>query len=566
MDHQKGNRLLLALTLLLFTMVTLALLGVLRGVHGFFGGDMGVKLWQIRAWAASGWRSGALPVAGVYSGWRQSFTPLVSPFFWTDPAGHIYTVYLTPFVLISGWLFERLGHTGLYLIPWISGVAGLLALYWLGNRLGFRWPGLAVVLLGLTSPWLFYSCVFWEHTPAVTLAWIGAGMVVRDFRMGRAVVAGLLVGLAAAIRPELLLFALGWLLWFGKGGDTPSLGAAAGGMLLTLFAGSALFQHRWAGVWLPAQWWANVHGGWGVRSDLQVNPPYLSVGRLFQTTRLVSAVARSRTLVGWLVGACYAFQLTNLLYLRRRRERTVERLVAWGAGAAVALVPLALIQARRDVADDLLISFPALLLLPALAWKDVREKLPSATTPLLAGVCAFLLLALLLMPNDGGLQWGPRYLLVASGPLALVVAELIARSWGERGWGWRGVVLAALAAGIAVQAVGLYTLWVHRQDAAAAESALRGKGTVVTNIWWLPYQFLPYRFPEQAPLLVRDEGEMERLVEHLREEGVSQLTYVTLADQPDPWPGGRGEKGALPSVGRSLILKWLVWTSIPTSH
>jgi len=560
----KADRTIFVFASSLFVVITSAFLLALKDVHGFYAGDMGVKLWQIQAWVDSDWRQASLPFVVPYTGWRKQFTPLVAPFFWSDTAERVYTVYITPFVAISGWLFGRLGHLGLYVLPWLSGVAGLLLLYGLGRSMGFRRSGLAVAILGLASPWLFYSVVFWEHTLAVALVWTGMWIATNRPHLAQFLVLGALLGLALVIRVEVFLFALCWLSCFRKRRSDFRVWMAVGVMTVAVIALNSLFQFRWTGQWLPPQWRANVDDEWGGRNDLWINQPYFSLSRLSDTIRQVLALARSPTFVDRGLAACYIIQLSNSLYLYRRRARFVENLTILMTGVIAALLLLALIQAPMEVSDNLVASFPALLLLPFLAQRTVREKLPPAARSLLMSICAFIILVVLAAPNDGGLQWGPRYLLVTPGLLALVIAELIGQLWEEkiRTWLWRVMVLMTLVVSIVVQVIGIYTLWVHRCDNAAAEIALADEGMVVTNIWYLPQHVMPYTFLTRTVLLVTNETQAAELIRQLRRSSIDRFTYVTFSDVSEPWPEANHRRGALRSLGRPLIPKWLVWMHI----
>jgi hypothetical protein len=115
-------------------------------------------------------------------------------------------------------------------------------------------------------------------------------------------------------------------------------------------------------------------------------------------------------------------------------------------------------------------------------------------------------LVLLTAPNDGGAQWGPRYLLFAYVPLAILAADVLARAGaaGEakparhaKGTGRTGLRLwAGLGAAVAFVAI---SAWTSRSsyrtlrgtkaeygrlvDALAA--SVPSGAYVVTDVWWL---------------------------------------------------------------------------------
>ncbi len=108
-------------------------------------------------------------------------------------------------------LYGAFGFAGLLVMPALGSAlaawaAGRLALSW-GAR--SSWPAFWAV--GLGTPMLFYAADFWEHSIAVGFAMAALSVVVRTgtgANHSEAVVAGALMGLAAALRTEMLVFAV----------------------------------------------------------------------------------------------------------------------------------------------------------------------------------------------------------------------------------------------------------------------------------------------------------------------------------------------------------------------
>jgi hypothetical protein len=99
----------------------------------------------------------------------------------------------------------------------------------------------------------------------------------------------------------------------------------------------------------------------------------------------------------------------------------------------------------------------------------------------------YVVLVLVTAPNDGGAQWGPRYLLFAYVPLTIVVADAL--SWlASNRW------LASIAIGLV-----LWSLWTDRSAyrdlriskmiygrmAAFVEQHSTPDEPIVTDLWWL---------------------------------------------------------------------------------
>lgn len=110
--------------------------------------------------------------------------------------------------ILSQPLIAWLGRRSEALVSLMAGWVTVVLATHLTQRVGG--PGwLGALLAGLATPLMFYSVPLWEHTLAVALA-LGALVLVLDPSERRAshlIVSGLLVGLAASTRKELLLLA-----------------------------------------------------------------------------------------------------------------------------------------------------------------------------------------------------------------------------------------------------------------------------------------------------------------------------------------------------------------------
>jgi hypothetical protein len=104
-------------------------------------------------------------------------------------------------------LYDWHGDAGVLLLPMLGGVAAALGAWRLARALGASsqtcW--LALVLIGVAGPALFYAADFWEHGPALGLALVGASFVLDCRRWREAAVAGVLVGSACVLRAEVFI-------------------------------------------------------------------------------------------------------------------------------------------------------------------------------------------------------------------------------------------------------------------------------------------------------------------------------------------------------------------------
>jgi hypothetical protein len=110
-----------------------------------------------------------------------------------------------------------------------------------------------------------------------------------------------------------------------------------------------------------------------------------------------------------------------------------------------------------------------------------------ATFLCLAGVVD-VALVMLTTPNDGGGQWGPRYLLFAYVPAALLAAAAI-DTIAQSGAAGRAVVVVALGLALLVQRDGYReirgTKRIYGRILEFVKSETSPGSTVITDLWWL---------------------------------------------------------------------------------
>jgi hypothetical protein len=154
-------------------------------------------------------------------------------------------------------------------------------------------------------------------------------------------------------------------------------------------------------------------------------------------------------------------------------------------------------------------------------------------------------LSIALGRQNGGWQWGPRYLTALLGPLVLLGVERWqrlecgARSALGRYAVWAALV-ALLVAGMVVQGMGVAKLWyVRAGNDALARALLRpsqgapSPDVVVTDIWFVP-QIAPQVYGKVPLLIVRTSEEWDGLDERLAVQNVDRVRVVQLVDQETP--------------------------------
>ena len=377
-------------------------------------------------------------------------TTFVDPFFIVH-GDHSHAVAPELFPLLSAPFLALFGQPGLYVLPAAGLLLALAATVWLAVLLDARRSPIANVLTAfLGTPLVFYGLEFWEHAPAAGVAALAAALFVRN--SGGANKGGVFAAGA--------LFGVAALLrpealWF-------AVAVLACSPLLRSRPSLSTVAMAAAGLvaaLLPSGLYALVHFGHPIPPHLAGNPGLLSADW--------AAIRRANFTTWFLSGGKSNF---------------------WRVS-------------------------PAILL--AFIWRPSRSGAAARRgRPFLLSVALVTLgLATLTAPNDGGAQWGPRYLLLAYVPMAILATDSVSylvrllgtarRAPGRVGIGGLGRILTQrlfiAATAIAVMTLTTGSIWLQR----AAYRELRGSkltyarlvgfveahtapgGYVVTDLWWL---------------------------------------------------------------------------------
>jgi hypothetical protein len=423
------------------------LVALARGLRpeSFWAGDSGAKLVAARAALADPRHPLDIPLPVIGA---AAAPDLIGPFY-VPHRDHAHALTSPLFPLISAPALALGGLRGLYLLP---ALAWLLTL-WLAARVSKisdpeTTPTWGVGLLAVGTPLLFYALEFWEHTPAAALTTAATLAALPTPTRPRSwALAGALIGIAFLLRPEAL--------WYGL-----ALVATAPKMRLSpMLARLGRFAAGFALTQLPVVVYYVAHFG-------TLTGPHLAANARAATADWLSL----RIAIAWLwfgdgsghVVAALLLGAALAAATALTRNSTAPRVAFAGTFLVVAASLWITAQAvlRGLPREGLWATFPALglALLPIRpAGADSTEGDGSETghgSFLRGTALLFVALAWLTAPNDGGAQWGPRYLLPACVPLALVAAPRL-RALESPG-PWRGLVIACAA----VFALG--SLWVQR--------------------------------------------------------------------------------------------------------
>ena len=426
----------------------------------FYSGDSGLKLISALEAIEHPGRPFELELPRIG---RQA-VPLVDPMVVVH-GGHAHSLQSPLFPPLSAPLIAAFGVRGAYLLPALAFVA-LVPLLASARRYlvpDASWGVLAWIVVA-ANPLLLYALEFWEHAPAVALLAAGTAVVapsfVRDLAATRMAAGGALVGAGVLLRPEGAWYAAGlalalgprWWLAFGAGAAALLLPAAVVnyahfGTPLGAHA-SAVLAPLGSALWFATRWQRVLDWLWPA----------------------AAADAIGLTLVA---AACVAAFFT--VDVRVRQALAL-------AGTAV----IAVLAARRALpTQSFWQGFPLALLalVPASTGSPAAKRLALAAYVAVTGV-------VFTATNDGGAQWGTRFLLVAAPPLLLLAARSATDAAGTGAWRPARLALLAviLLAGAATSRSAYLELRGTKRNydslVAATQTFTRPGDIILTNLWW----------------------------------------------------------------------------------
>jgi hypothetical protein len=448
--------------------------------------------------------------------------------------GALMLARLPVFTLLSLPFYLLLGMQGLVILPALCGGMAV----WLFLSLvqaAERRLGMAL-LVGLGSPVLIYSVLFWEHTLAAALglaaAWLmlaGDPASVPPPHSARWVLAAGLLALGVYLRLEVLIFALALAAaaWLCLPGRRRQIALSTALLALCLLPYPYLHQQLFASQSLPANaQHLNLpmaylgQTGWQAVQDLLIGP---------YTDEAIQS--------GWL-GALWS-ALAVLALCLSLLSLAWPRLRPWTESILFAsLLPAGyflLTPTPYRAAHGLLFSTPWALLglarLPEL-WRQPNPRLRTLGLTVLLGLSGYTLAMLVFRASSphGGLEWGARFALLFY-PLLAVLA-----GW-EQAKTRRSALLLGMfiLLGIGFQVRGLATISHDQQVNHASNQVLLAapEVQVLSDLWWLPLNAAPL-YPQKAFFLAADVASMSAWLDQACQAGFGEVLLVTLeAGLPD---------------------------------
>ena len=499
--------------ILAWTAAAAAIVGVLSRElppEGFSAGDPGIKLIAARQAIAHPDRPFEIDLPAI----AGTPTPFVDPLYKVH-GDHAHALQSPLFPLVSAPPIAWLGLRGAYLLPGLAFLCLLPLATGIARRAGAPAGVHALAISAvLACPVFFYAFEIWEHVPAMAVlagaTLLAFGDVDSRGATLRRIAAGLTAAIAMVLRPEAVWYVAALGLSLRSPRAVAAYGAGGALVMLPFMAANVLEgatlagHHAAANLAAMSDHWIEVRGHRLLLWLLPLTPPMLA-------GMAGVAVAWSDRLAGGNV----------------RRAQALGLLA--GAGIAVAAA------AGRFGPDALWSAWPlgVLLLVPCVdrAGRGRLEWLAVVST---IGVW-------LTSTHDGGAQWGPRFLLIAT-PAFLVLAATALQDAVSPG-DWRRVRIAL------VTVIVLTGVWTsrrvyldlrgvkryHARLVAALDRHTTPGGYVVTNIAWLDQLAAPLH-GTRTWLVAAPPADPTEVLRRLERGGVRTISVVWSMDPREPGP------------------------------
>ena len=337
---------------------------------------------NVESWVSNLWREGLYPFGNKEPWIYYRENRYYSPFPFTFP------VVTAPF-------YALFGFRGLYIIPLVSLWAIWYGFYQVCQRLklGSAIASVALTILIFASPLTLYGAMYWEHTLAVALAFHGLAILFApsagELSRKEAILSGILIGLSVWFRGEFLclvaimcLFALASVKMINLA--SPII------LLLSGIVFSLLIILKESSLWFI-----------GIICLVAYASSRLNL--VFKKREVFVASMLLTLSIYWILNliiyhhplGIHALQVVEHLSLRNRLNDAFKYFNSMNYDLFYYL-PIAF--------------FPIIYLI--LAIFDNKLKLNLQTKILFITFILFSFSVPLLLPSEGGKQWGPRFLLI----------------------------------------------------------------------------------------------------------------------------------------------------------
>jgi len=434
------------------------------------------------------------------------------------------------FPLLTWPWFHWLGFRGLYVLPAIGGAASsVLALHLLEkrDRRFAMW-----VLIAFGSPLYIYSTLFWEHTVATGLVFLGAWLALRAYsaptffrKVLNWAIIGSILGISAYIRLETLIFAAALLLalWIVSHEDRWGIICAGAVLGLVMLPYRSLHRIAFAGQEIPGHaeylfypFSYLTRAKWGAVPDLLIGP--------------FTGISLNTDWLGILWAIATVIVIAHSFGADTSTKRIV-RLVGLTISAIVGAIFLFTPVTYR-AAHGLLFTTPWAILGLSRAYEVWQCGARRARIVVLTGIIGLVGYSIGIVifrgsSPHGGLEWGARFAMSFYPLWALTaVWDLGIKRKDIATYALMG---ALIFLGLGFQIRGLRTIHYDRQTNAALNQLLLElpEQHLVSNLDWFHLNAAPIYDQKQVFITNRPE-DLKEWVERAAAQHVDCFLFVTL--------------------------------------
>ncbi len=445
-------------------------------------------------------------------------------------------MYLPLFPLLSGMAYRAFGFVGLTLLPILCGVATVLIFGRTARLLGLRSRLLGMLALGLATPLVVYSVVFWDHSAQMMIAALVGFWMLQSVRQRvryPAVLMGIALGFGMWVHELFLaLFVAVWFSALTIRGYRRNLsqGLLLGFVPMILIWG--LFNLIVYGALGGPHLGANVlqnNTYHPFSLDRILNATQLADRSMFELAGATLFSSQDGVLPRHLVFACML-----IVYAFTGWAGKPISVVNPFLSLLMAVLALILLLGSHDASDGLFIVTP--LLIPALSIPlyAPQEKpivpVDQVFYVWLSRTCWLFILFMLINPMTPGADWGSRYLLGTLPLLFLLTAYALEQQYQQASGYGRGAILACTVGIIGVsllcQINGLLMVRRYLTYGRELNSHVQAISTPVLVTDTDMNAFLTNPPPAQARFEVRTDPDAQIFATVLRKRLYQEVTFI----------------------------------------
>ena len=532
----------LAVLLIMAICLTYALLTALMPRDVFWITDGGNKFITMENIIRDRTDAIAYPAADIDTEYK--FFPY-SNFHFVRHHDNIYSIFPPYFSAFSSFFYRAAGYWGLYLISILS--TGIVLLLTLRIIQRLKLPDkylLSLPVLGLCTPFFFYSLTFWEMTLTAMLTTTAVLMVVRRTENNTTIpeflLAGLMMGSAIILREDIYVLAAALVaaMFILKYKKTNIAITCAGTMIIVISLWS--IQYAKYGHIL------GLHGSKYYAHNLDGNENSVISFIVNQLNGYYTYLLKFNS--GDFADKWYYFLLAIPFIMavwagikyKNPAGRTAAFVTMLLAVISSAILTVMLFNNNQPVLNTIftvgfLTSSPLLVPLLLSMRSFFSSRLRRIKLILLTSVIYCIVIAPMLTQSDMGIIWGPRhfvYLFPLLIPLCIyAMIRLFYRSENRQlALKLAGLGILLLSISLLIQVKGVANLFLMKNNVAMMNNHLENANEViVSDIYWLPAEN-PRLFYNKKFMQVNSGQELEKFVELMKRNNVRTFTLVLAKD------------------------------------